>query len=62
VLPKNPFVKFLNNRRGYVRCEVRPNTMQADFRVVEYVSRPGAPVRTAAAFLVTSGRAGAERI
>jgi alkaline phosphatase D len=46
MLSENPFVKYHNQQRGYVACEITPKTMRADYRVVEYVSRPGAPVRT----------------
>ena len=56
-----PFVKFFNGQRGYVRCEVTPNLWQADYRVVEYVSRPGASIFTRASFVVEEGEAGVER-
>ena len=52
VLPENPHVRFYNNRRGYVRTQITPGELRADFRVVPYVSRPGADVRTAASFTV----------
>ncbi|MDT5010473.1 MAG: alkaline phosphatase, partial [Mycobacterium sp.] len=52
VLPENPHVRFYNNRRGYVRTQITPGEVRADFRVVPYVSRPGAEVRTAASFTV----------
>lgn len=61
ILTNNPAVKFFNDERGYVRCEVTPKQWQTDFRTVEYVSRPGAPCRTRASFVVESGRPGAER-
>lgn len=54
---QNPFVKFYNAQRGYVRCEVTPTAWRSDFRVVEQVSRPGAPVQTCKSFVVESGRA-----
>lgn len=52
VLGENPHVKFYKNRRGYVRVRITPSQLQADYRVLPYVSRPGAPVETAASFLV----------
>jgi alkaline phosphatase D len=55
-LAENPFVKFFNAERGYVRCEVTPARWQSDYRTVEFVSRPGAPVHTRASFVVESGR------
>ncbi|MEZ5415396.1 MAG: alkaline phosphatase D family protein, partial [Opitutaceae bacterium] len=56
VRAENPWVNFFNDERGYVRCEVTPEAWRADYRTVAYVSRPGAPVRTAASFVVNSGR------
>ena len=43
ILAENPFVKFHNAQRGYVRCEVTPKKWQTDFQVVEYVTRPARP-------------------
>ena len=62
VLAENPFVKFQNSQRGYVSCLVTPGTWQADYRVVDYVSRPDAPRLTRASFTVTNGRPGAVRV
>ena len=60
-LPENPQVHFFNAQRGYVRCVVTPERWQSDYRVVPYVSRPGAPISTRASFVVENGRAGAQR-
>jgi alkaline phosphatase D len=57
MLAENPFVKFFNNERGFVRCELTPQTWRADFQTVPYVSRRGAPLQTRATFQVESGRA-----
>jgi alkaline phosphatase D len=62
VLADNPFVKFYNAERGYVRCEVSPNEWRSDYRVVPTVSKPQSPVLTRASFVVENGIAGAERI
>jgi len=45
-LADNPHIRFYNNRRGYVRTRFTPTEMTADFRVLPYVQRPGAPVET----------------
>lgn len=58
-LSENPHVRFFNNQRGYVRCVVTPAEWRSDYRVVPFVSRPGAEVTTRATFVVESGRAGA---
>ena len=59
---ENPGVKFFNNERGYVRCEVTPRAWRTDYRTVPYVSRPGAPLQTRASFVVESGRAELNRV
>ena len=52
ILADNPHIRFYNNRRGYVRTRFTGSELRADFRVVPYVSHPGAPVQTRASFLV----------
>lgn len=61
ILAENPFVKFHNTQRGYVSCEVTPKSMRAAYQVVDFVTKPGAPLRTEARFVVLDGHAGAER-
>ncbi|MFF5263788.1 alkaline phosphatase D family protein [Actinomadura viridis] len=53
-----PHIKYYNVQRGYVRCEVTPDLWRTDFKVVPYVSRPGAPIRTDATLFVENGRPG----
>ena len=60
ILAENPFVKFYNGQRGYVSREVTAKQMRADYRIVEYVTRPGAPRQTRASFVVEDGRPGAQ--
>lgn len=60
-LPDNPHVRFFNAKRGYVRCDLTPARLQADFRTVEKVTVPGAPVQTKASFVVENGRPGAQK-
>jgi alkaline phosphatase D len=55
-------VKFYNNQRGYVRCEVTSKSLTADYRVVEKVSVPESPISTRASFIVENGRAGAHKL
>jgi alkaline phosphatase D len=61
VLPDNPFVKFYNEQRGYVTCEITPGAMHTNFRVLDYVTRPGGTCSTRATFVVENGRPGAVR-
>ncbi|WP_424532840.1 alkaline phosphatase D family protein [Sphaerisporangium viridialbum] len=43
LLAKNPHLKFHLRRRGYLMLKVEPTALTADFKVVRYVSTPGAP-------------------
>ncbi len=61
VLRRNAHIGYFNNQRGYVRCDLDRRRWRSDFRVVPYVRRPGAPVRTAATFTIDDGRPGAVR-
>ena len=58
---ENPHLKWQNARRGYVSCEVTPDTWRAAYRVVPFVTRPDAPVQTPATWRLTRGRPGIER-
>jgi alkaline phosphatase D len=60
VLEYNPFAKYHNFQRGYVRCEVEPNLWRSDMRVVDFVRAPGAPISSAASFVIEAGRPGAQ--
>ena len=61
VAADNPHVKWHNNRRGYVLCDVGPDTWRTTFRTVPFVTRPDAPIETASAWRLTRGRAGIEK-
>jgi alkaline phosphatase D len=60
MLARNPFVKFHNGQRGYVRCEVTADVLSADYRVIDVVTAPGGRVTTRASFRIRSGTPGAE--
>ena len=62
VAAENPFVRYHNGQRGYVRVTLTNDLCRADYRVLDYVTRPGSPVRTSASFVVESGRARLERL
>lgn len=61
MVSENECVRFANDQRGYVRFDLKPKELRADFRVVEYVSRPDAPITTRASFVVEDGQPGAKR-
>ena len=62
LLAENPWVRFYNGQRGYVRCELTPARCRTDYRVLEYVTRPGSPISNRASFVVEDGRPGAQRL
>jgi len=59
-LANNPHIHFLNRNRGYVRNVVTPREWTVDFRVVDDILTPGAPVRTKATYVIEDGRPGAQ--
>ena len=54
-LGENPHLKYYNQQRGYVRCTLTPAQWRSDYRVVEYVTSKGSPIRTDATFVVEDG-------
>ncbi len=58
VYAENPHLKWFGARRGYVSCLVTPQRTLAEYRMVPYVSKPGAPVETPRRFTVEAGRPG----
>jgi alkaline phosphatase D len=61
VFTDNPTIKWHNNRRGYVVCEVTRDSYRAAYRTVPFVTRPDAPIETPTTWRVMNGRAGVER-
>ena len=61
-LRENPHMRFHNAQRGYLRCEVTPGQWRTDYRVVPYVTRPGAPLQTAASVYVSAGVPGIQQV
>ncbi len=53
---ENPHIKFINRKRGYIRNVITPSTWTADYRVVEFVTTPGAPVTTRTSFVIEDGQ------
>ena len=54
----NPHIRYHSSRRGYIACTATPQSMRADFRVLDRVTVPDAPVRTAGSLTVEAGRPG----
>ncbi|OKH68727.1 alkaline phosphatase [Mycobacterium sp. SWH-M1] len=53
ILPENPHIRYFSNRRGYIRARITADAMFVDFRVVPFVTQPGAAVQTGATFTIT---------
>ncbi|HET9518649.1 MAG TPA: alkaline phosphatase D family protein [Actinoplanes sp.] len=58
----NPHLRFFNNQRGYVRARLDQDSLTADFRVVPYVTRPGAAVHTRARFVIEDRAPGVQPV
>jgi len=61
-LDENPHLKLVNNQRGYVSTRIERDSLRADFKVLPYVSTPGAPVFTRASFVVEAGSPGLNQV
>jgi alkaline phosphatase D len=46
LVANNPQLKFINQQRGYVVCDVTPERWQSEFKVVDKVSAPGGALST----------------
>ena len=57
-LAENPHIKFINRNRGYVRNVITAKDWTADYRIVDFITRPGATARTRATFVIEDGRSG----
>ena len=55
IVDGNPHIAFYNGQCGYTRCDITRERWRTDFRVLPYVSRPGAPISTRASFVVERG-------
>jgi alkaline phosphatase D len=56
ILARNPHIAFFDGRRGYVSYTASMDEFRADYRVLDFVDRPGAPVSTGASFHVKDNR------
>jgi alkaline phosphatase D len=56
LVQQQPYVKFFNSQRGYVRNVVTPERWQADFQVLDKVSVPDGRLSTRKSFVVENGK------
>jgi alkaline phosphatase D len=60
-MPENPHIKFFDDRqRGYVLCEVTPDTWHTQMRVVDDVKVRNGTVTTLRSFAVENGKPGVQ--
>lgn len=59
ILRANPHMRFMNDQRGYLICDVTPDLLTARFRVMDKVSAPGGAISTRATFAIEPGKPGA---
>jgi alkaline phosphatase D len=58
ILSRNPAIAYTCDRRGYLVADVTRDTWTTHYRVVPWVTRPGAPVETRRSYVVEAGRPG----
>jgi alkaline phosphatase D len=57
-LANNPALKFVNDQRGYLICDVTPDAWATQFMVMDRVSAPGGVARKRATATVARGAVG----
>ncbi|EIT86442.1 phosphodiesterase/alkaline phosphatase D [Fictibacillus macauensis ZFHKF-1] len=62
ILQQNPHIKFFNDYRGYVRCKVTEHQWQSDYRVLPFVTEPGAAISTRASFIYKKDQTGLKKV
>lgn len=58
---ENPHLKMFNGQRGYVSMTLTAKECRADYRVVPYVTKPGAPIRTHSSWVIENNRRGVQK-
>jgi alkaline phosphatase D len=61
-MSENQYMKFMNGERGYVSCEITPQSWTSKYQTVPYGNKPGAALVTRKTFVVENGRPGAQEV
>ncbi|EGY01290.1 Alkaline phosphatase D [Nitrospirillum viridazoti Y2] len=61
VMRGNPHIRFMNDQRGYLMCDIGHDKLTANFRVMDRVTTPGGAISTRASFVVEPGKPGAKQ-
>ena len=56
-MENNPQLKFINNQRGYMSCEVMPDEWRTNFLVLDKISTPNGALSKRATWTVAHGEA-----
>lgn len=59
---ENPHLKMFNGQRGYVMITLNAAQCRADYRVVPFVTKPGAPIGTHSRWVVENNRRGVQKV
>lgn len=55
ILANNPQLKFINDQRGYLTCELTPDEWRTNFMVLDRVRSPGGTLSKRATFAIARG-------
>ena len=58
---QNDFVRWYNSNRGYVSCDLTPESWTTHFRVTPFVDKPDSPIGTKASFVIERGQPGVKQ-
>jgi phosphodiesterase/alkaline phosphatase D-like protein len=61
LLDENPHIKYCNFQRGYVSCTITPELWHSDYRVADFVTRPGGTMSTRTNLVVEDGHPGVQQ-
>lgn len=62
LLATNPHLKYVQDRRGYLRTTISQTQLRADFRAVASVTEHGAAATTAKSFVIQDGQPGLQAV
>jgi alkaline phosphatase D len=54
LVANNPQLKFINQQRGYVICDVTPERWQSEIKVIDRITTPGGAMSTRAKLAVAA--------
>jgi alkaline phosphatase D len=62
ILANNPQLKFINDQRGYLTCDVTPDEWRTNFMVVDRVTTPGGTLSRRATMVAVRGEAALRQV